>query len=224
MHRERATLVKPTPPIPGEWYDADYFEFGLKSNWDQGYTWPLFKGVFENTAAYLLEMFPEASTFLDVGCAKGFLVRALRERGKEAFGFDHSPWAIQNYEGSIRPYLRLLKAEQADYEQIFDVITAFSVFESLTEAQIDSVLKRLRSLTGQALLAFIPTLDEASITPDAPGNRDLSHITIRKREWWHQKFIEAGWQQDALHRIVERSCREHPLPVRMGWGIYVYAP
>ena len=66
-------------PIPGDWYDADYFEHGLKSNWDRGYTWPLFKGVFEDTARYLEEMFPEAASFLDVGCAKGFLVKALRE-------------------------------------------------------------------------------------------------------------------------------------------------
>jgi hypothetical protein len=80
-------------PIPGDWFDSDYFEHGLKSNWEHGYSWPDFKGVFQDTALYLAEMFPEARSFLDVGCAKGFLVKALRQRGLEAWGFDHSPWA-----------------------------------------------------------------------------------------------------------------------------------
>lgn len=224
MHRERATLVRPTLPIPGEWYDEGYFEFGLKSNWDQGYTWPLFKGVFEDTAVYLLEMFPEANTFLDVGCAKGFLVRALRERGKEAFGFDHSPWAIEHCEPSVRTYLTLRSAEEAIYERSFDVVTAFSVFEGLTEPQIDLVLRRARAWAKQALIAFIPTLTEVSIAGNSAGNGDLSHITLNTRDWWHQKFVKAKWRQDALHRIVERRCRSHSLPARMGWEIYVYAP
>ncbi len=50
-------------PFPGEWYDADYFEHGLKSNWRDGYRWAQFKGVFEDTAAYLEEMFPRHGPF-----------------------------------------------------------------------------------------------------------------------------------------------------------------
>src|SRR5205085_9212276 len=45
--------LAPTPPISGAWYDADYFENGLKSNWTGGYTWPLFRGVFKDAAGYL---------------------------------------------------------------------------------------------------------------------------------------------------------------------------
>ncbi|HEX9046316.1 MAG TPA: glycosyltransferase family 9 protein, partial [Verrucomicrobiae bacterium] len=41
----RAHLM-PTVPIPGEWYDADYFEHGLKSNWRDGYHWSSFSGLF----------------------------------------------------------------------------------------------------------------------------------------------------------------------------------
>ena len=36
----------------------DYFEHGVKSNWDRGYTWPWFAGLFQETAAFLSSMFP----------------------------------------------------------------------------------------------------------------------------------------------------------------------
>ena len=41
---------------------------------------------------------------LDVGCAKGFLVEALRDRGVEAFGIDVSEYAI----GEVRPDIRAI--------------------------------------------------------------------------------------------------------------------
>ncbi len=84
--RAGAATPRAAAPIPGSWYDADYFEHGQTSNWQHGYTWPLFRGVFTDAAGFLGEMFPEARSFLDIGCAKGFLVRALRERGLEACG------------------------------------------------------------------------------------------------------------------------------------------
>src|SRR5215469_3567995 len=41
---------------------------------------------------------------LDVGCAKGFLVECLRDRGIEAFGFDISEYAISEVRHDIKPY------------------------------------------------------------------------------------------------------------------------
>ena len=209
-------------PIPAEWFDTDYFENGVKSNWNQGYTWPLFKGVFEGAAAYLTEMFPEARTFLDIGCAKGFLVRALRERGLEAWGFDHSAWAIAHAEQAVKPFLQLADVAAASYDRKFDVLVAMSVFESLTEEQIRTFLPRARTWAEQALAAVIPTLNGSANR--AVDDCDLSHITMRDRDWWCGRFLEAGWRQDAMHRVVERLCQSHPFPTKMGWSVYTFSP
>ncbi len=220
-----AHTLAPAVPIAGEWYDADYFEHGRKSNWDRGYSWPLFAELFRQTAAYLCESFPEAESFLDAGCAKGFLVRALRERGKDACGFDHSPWAIAHAEPSIAAHLRLVRAESVEYERQFDLIVAFSLCESLTEDQAHEFLKRARGWTRQAIVACIPSFDtDEEERRFRQHDRDYSHITMRSRAWWHAEFLRAGWRQDALHRIVARACQQHALPRRMNWKIYVYAP
>src|SRR5581483_10887030 len=57
---KRPDALAPPVPVPGSWYDEDYFEYGLKSNWVGGYDWTHFAGVFRETATFLTEMFPDA--------------------------------------------------------------------------------------------------------------------------------------------------------------------
>jgi hypothetical protein len=221
-YAERETRLKPTIPIPGEWYDADYFEHGLKSNWTNGYKWDAFAGLFRETAEFLTTMFPEATSYLDAGCAKGFLVRALREKGREAFGFDHSGWALERAEESARPFLRRTKVEEVQWESPVDMLTAFSLFECLTEEQVLAFLQRARGWTRHGLLAVIAVANESK-AGDCE-DRDLSHVTLRPRAWWHELFLRAGWRQDALHRMAEHVLQRHDLVSRMAWQVFVYAP
>jgi hypothetical protein len=65
IRKDGRDLRPQSMPIPGDWFDADYFEHGLKSNWGRGYNWPDFKGLFGDAAAYIAEMFPEARSFLE---------------------------------------------------------------------------------------------------------------------------------------------------------------
>lgn len=213
---ERQTRLKPIVPIPPDWYNADYFEHGLKSNWREGYHGSKFAGLFRETAVFLTDLFPEAASFLDAGCAKGFLVRALRERGKECCGFDHSRWALDHAEESAKPHLWEASTDTVEFKQSFDVLLAFSLFEGLTEEQARAFLHRARPFTRQALLAVIATCEnEASAKPLARDG-DLSHITLRGRTWWHELFLCAGWRQDNLHKTAERMCQNHSLPKKMG--------
>lgn len=222
---ERASRLAPAIPIPGDWYDQDYFENGLKSNWERGYSWRLFEALFRDTARFLTGTFCEASSYLDAGCAKGFLVKALRLRGKDCLGFDHSRWAIDQADESVKPFLKLAGVDDVNYDRQFDVLMAFSILESLTEEQIVSFLPRARNWIRQALLAVIPSFDDdqqAEVWTDR--DQDLSHITIRSRQWWHNQFLRAGWRQDPLHRLAQRICHQHELPSKMGWKLYLYSP
>jgi ADP-heptose:LPS heptosyltransferase/2-polyprenyl-3-methyl-5-hydroxy-6-metoxy-1,4-benzoquinol methylase len=222
---ERRSVMAPIVPISGEWYDADYFEHGRKSNWTGGYSWPAFAQLFRETAEFLTTSFPESESFLDAGCARGFLVRTLRERGKEAWGFDHSTWAIDHAEESAKPFLVRAGVDDFGFGQGFDLTIAFFLLESLTEQQAAAFLERARKQTRHALVAVIHTADDE---PGASGSgeldQDLSHITVRNRKWWNELLLRAGWRHDALHRMVERTVQAHPLPARMGWNVFVYAP
>jgi ADP-heptose:LPS heptosyltransferase/glycosyltransferase involved in cell wall biosynthesis len=223
-HRHR--LIPPVP-IPGEWYDEDYFETGIKSNWHQGYSWTLFEGVFRECAAFLTAIFPTAHSYLDIGCAKGFLVRTLREAGKECWGFDHSPWAIAQAEAGVQPFLTLASVDAVSFERRFDLVLAFDILQQLTESQIVSFLSRVRAWTDIGMVAVIPSFTDAEEEQRYNETRhtsDLAHITMHTRHWWHDVFLRAGWRQDALHRVVEHMCQTHTLTKKMAWKLYVYAP
>lgn len=217
--------MRPAIPIPGEWYDADYFEHGTKSNWGQGYKWSLFASLFHETASFLTSTYTEADSYLDIGCASGFLVRALRDQDKECWGFDHSKYAIDRAEPSVKPFLIQAGVDDVIFDRQFDVLLAFSIFESLTPEQILSFLSRARGWTRQAIFAVITSFEsEEEERQRRKGDRDLSRVTLKPRAWWHEAFQSAGWRQDYLHRIAQRSCQDHPLSTRMGWNVYVYAP
>jgi hypothetical protein len=216
--RSRPALPPPQP-IPSDWYDADYFEYGVKSNWEDGYTWSSFQGLFRETASFLTSVFPEAESFLDAGCAKGFLVKSLREAGKQAWGFDSSLWAIRHAIESAEPFLKIAAAESAQWDQSFEFTLFFDLFSHLTEEQAGAALARARCWTKVGLFAVIQLGD-----PNCAAGRDLSHITLRSRGWWHDLFLRAGWRKDPLHEVLERACQRHPLPAKMGWQIFLYTP
>jgi glycosyltransferase involved in cell wall biosynthesis len=222
---DRARRLRPPVPIPAEWYDQDYFERGIKSNWTEGYNWTSFSGLFRETASFLTSIFPQASSFLDMGCAKGFLVRSLRESGKACWGFDFSRWAIEHGESLSAPFLQLAALDDYPFDRRFDVLLVFSILESLTEAQISRFLIRAKCAAGAALFAVISSFE----TPEEEErlrreDNDLSHITLRSRQWWHEQFLRYGWRQDAALQALQQRCQSSPLPVHMGWKVFVYAP
>jgi hypothetical protein len=215
----------PPVPIPAAWYDEDYFEHGVTSNWAGGYSWASYGGLFCDVAAFLIEVFPESYSFLDAGCAKGFLVRALREAGRECWGIDHSPWALAHAETAARPFLIEGRVEDVAFDRNVDVLVAFDLLSQLTEDRALAFLRRARDWTRTAIVAAMPSFESAEEAARAtPNGRDRTHITMRTRPWWHERFIEAGWRQDPLQRLGAERLREHPLPRKMRWHLYSYAP
>jgi ADP-heptose:LPS heptosyltransferase/2-polyprenyl-3-methyl-5-hydroxy-6-metoxy-1,4-benzoquinol methylase len=222
---QRTGHLRPLVPIPSEWFDADYFENGVKSNWKNGYHWRDFAGLFRETAQFLVTMFPEAASFLDAGCAKGFLVRALRELGKDAWGFDHSSWALEHAEESARPFLHPACAESVEFDRRFDLTLAFSLLENLTEEQAIKFLRRAREWTTQALIVVVVLCeDETKRAQLLTEDRDLAHVTLQSHGWWQERLLRTGWRRDALHRIAERALRTHPLAMRMRWDVFACTP
>ncbi|GAB3126354.1 glycosyltransferase [Novispirillum itersonii] len=209
---------KTAAPIPGAWYDANYFEHGRTSNWSQGYHWKLFAGVFQDTAAYLTELLPDTVTVLDAGCAKGFLVRTLRQAGRQAWGFDHSPWAIDRADPMAQPHLSLAGVDDVVFDRSYDLITAMSLLEKLTEDQCRTFLSRAAG-RGKTLFAVIAIPPDGEDTTALDGDRDQSRVTLRPAHWWEDLFAGCGW----VPHPAQTAARAHPLPRRMGWQVFLRA-
>jgi hypothetical protein len=165
-------------------------------------------------------MFPDAVYYLDAGCAKGFLVRALREAGKDARGFDVSEYAINAADPTTRHHLQLASAEACPDSPMYDIVCAFHLLPQLTEEQVKAFLWRARRIARIAIVAVIEVCDPQR----QASHLDPGHITLRDRVWWHARFLECGWRQEPLHSAFEQMCQRHELPRRMEWPLFVYAP
>jgi hypothetical protein len=43
---------------------------------------------------------------------------------------------------------------------------------------------------------------------------------MRDRQWWYDRFVEAGWRQDPRQEAIRR----HPFVKKMNWDVYLFEP
>ena len=155
-------------------------------------------------------------TVLDFGCARGYLVRALRELRLFAYGLDISSWATgEGADQEAHPFLshRLSGA--------YDWLVAKDVFEHLP---VDTLAQTLIALRQRFFLgAFIVV--PVSIVMNGPyaehdEELDTTHQIRWPREVWAQLLKETWpkWSWTTLSRVV--GIKDHRADSD-GYGFFV---
>jgi len=180
-------------------YDEDYFERGklvgkscyMNYRWLPDLTIPFCKRIIEELRI------SEDDKILDFGCAKGYLVKAFRLLGIDAYGADISEYAIKSAPSDIRNFLFLIDENCCNLNSYYDWIIAKDTLEHITYENIDNILLKLRSLCKK-MFCIIPLGDgEKYIEYD--NNLDITHFIKESLEWWIEKFEKSDF-------IVEKSC------------------
>ncbi|WP_341894851.1 class I SAM-dependent methyltransferase [Ferrovibrio terrae] len=182
-------------------YDEDYYERGVvvgKSGY-MNYSW--MPELTIRMAHFMITTLDIKSTdrVLDYGCAKGYLVRALRLLGVNAEGVDVSRYAIDNVDGAVKAHCRLI-ADSADaqlFKGQYDLMIAKDVFEHILEDDLRTLLKHAHPNCKRMFVAVPLAADDhcnSFIVPEY--NKDITHITIKSSGWWTRLFEDAGWKVD----------------------------
>ena len=173
-------------------FDKDYFENGIatkKSNY-RDYSWQRLGSQFQRTAQHIVDLFKPERT-LDVGCAKGFLVKALDELGVDAYGIDPSVYAVSNAHPDVGDKINLDTAQSIPYpDNTFDVVTCLDVMEYVPIKEVTKTLKELLRVSKEWVIIRV-------VTHEVEGDLDSSHETIRDREWWTERIEKAGGKVEA---------------------------
>ena len=168
--------------LSGEAYDRHYFETGcgpIPYDRAQPHWLAFFSGIAERIVA---DIGPR--TVLDAGCAKGFLVEALRDRGVEAYGIDISAYAIGEVRPDIRRFCRLASVTQP-IGQRYDLIVCIEVLEHLSVQEGERALANIcRSATDVLFSSTPDDLDEPT------------HVNVRPRSFWIDRFADQGFRLD----------------------------
>jgi SAM-dependent methyltransferase len=123
-------------------------------------------------------------TVLDAGCAMGFLVEALRDRGVAAFGVDISDYAISQVRADIKPYCRQGSITEPLADR-YDLVVSIEVLEHLPTEDAIRAVGNLCSATEDFIFSSTP-LDYQEIT----------HLNVQPPEWWTELFARQGFFRD----------------------------
>lgn len=178
-------------------YDEAYFEYGIESGVSlyQNYRWmPELTIPMVMTIIDFLEI-KRHQTILDFGCAKGFVVKALRLLYRNAYGVDVSRYAIDNVDPYVK-HLCLLKKgpcyvdAKHGFPRVFDYCIAKDVFEHLSVSELS---EEIYALPSDRIFAVIPLGEEGRYR--APANDlDVTHQICENESWWVNFFEKEGWR------------------------------
>jgi hypothetical protein len=143
-----------------DWYDGAYFGSadggGIASQYEN-YTRDSSNA---DVAAYILWRHFPVRTSLDVGCAFGFVVEALREVGVDATGVDTSQYAVDHAALGARGHVRYanLRYRLPFRRGAFDLVTALETLEHLPPELVPHAISELARVSGKWVVATIPSL------------------------------------------------------------------
>jgi cyclopropane fatty-acyl-phospholipid synthase-like methyltransferase len=187
-----------------DFYDEVYFESGAmfgKScyshfRWMPEPTYRMAMAMIEHTGLR------RGEKVLDFGCAKGFLVKALRGLFREAYGCDCSRYAIQSADAEIRDFLQLSTASAViPFSEKFALCISKDVFEHLSYQELSAVLAILRKQC-QNLLTVVPLGHKNKYVIDA-YEHDASHIIREDSDWWVSQIEASGFKTKSVDFHVE---------------------
>lgn len=194
-------------------YDEDYYERGpvLGISGYQNYSWmPELTIRMAHKLVMELPIRPGESV-LDLGCAKGFLVKALRILDVDATGVDVSKYAIAHADGEVREYCRHINGSQdpALFTQEYDWMLAKDVFEHLVPDDLYDLLRRTRDHVKKIFVAVPLSADDDSGKYIVPQyDQDITHRIAKSMRWWTRVFEQQGWHMvRASHEFP--GCKEN---------------
>jgi SAM-dependent methyltransferase len=139
-----------------------------------------------------------ASSVLDVGCAKGFMMHDLAALipGITVKGVDVSTYAIDHVIESMRPHVQVADARSLPFaDRTFDVVIAINTIHNL---ELDGVREALREIERVKRLGSFVTVDAYRDETEKERMHawNLTAKTILSVTEWKQLFTEVGYTGD----------------------------
>lgn len=188
-----------------ELYGEDYFERGIESGLSlyENYRWlpdltiSMVKAIVKHTG-----MAP-GSSILDVGCAKGYMVRAFVELGFNAFGIDTSLYVINHLDETIRDSARVFIVYPMQgwpfRDEQFDWVITKDTLEHLTlhhdpsgKDELQFVLSECHRVSPKGF-HVIPMGDGIRYFCE-DYEKDVTHRLRQTMRWWAKEFTDSGFK------------------------------
>jgi len=201
--KERGAAKTPEAIAISREYGFDYFD----GSRDYGYGGYRYDGRWLPVAEDIVRHFNLRSgqRLLDVGCAKGFLVKDLMAvcPGLEVFGLDISKYALMHCEPEVVGRLHLGSADYLPFpDNSFDAVLAINSIHNLERSYVKLALQEIQRLApGKGYVQV-----DSYRTPDQKEVFESWVLTAKFHDYpsgWRELFKEAGYSGDYCWTIIE---------------------
>ncbi len=172
----------------GEAFDREFFDGGKKEPWFyEAYRFEEHYPLFQIVSLAVKARF-NPRRVLDVGCAKGFLVKAFREVGVEAWGVDISEYALSSAPEDVRTYLYRADLNQDILpfgDEYFDFVTFLGTIECLDDH--NNALREIRRVLCPGGGLYLRTTYKTD-------PQDTIRRNVRSRGYWLKEFRRYGFK------------------------------
>jgi SAM-dependent methyltransferase len=161
-----------------------------------------------NVAAYLVWRWFDVTRTLDVGCATGFVVEALREVGIDASGVDVSQYAVERAAEGARGHIgygdltRRLHVPDGSY----DLLTVLETLEHLPPSAVHHAIEELRRVTRGYIVATIP-----SFGPNRNGPGGWFNAKVPDERVPHYQSLGPDFRGPVPYEDLSRDARGEPI-------------
>ena len=186
-------------------FGREYFD-GTR---EQGYGGYAYDGRWVPVARDLVSRYGlgPGSRVLDVGCAKGFLVRdlAMGHPGVEAFGLDISGYAVAHGHTEVAGRLLVGNARALPFpDKCFDAVISINTVHNLDKEGCLVALREIVRVCREPAQCFVQV--DAYRTPEEKRLFEDWMLTARtygRPQDWMALFEEAGYRGDYYWTILE---------------------
>lgn len=184
-------------------YDESYYERGVETGKSCYSTYRWLPELTIPMAMVLIDTLgirPRQSV-LDFGCAKGFVVKALRMLRRGAVGIDISEYAIAQADQDTAPHVHLVEDLEAwSLTHRFDHAVAKDVLEHVPYEAIDPTLRALARMSD-SLLVVVPLGSGGRYVIES-YERDVTHVIREDAHWWLDR-LEACYHDVSWHYHID---------------------
>ena len=184
-------------------FDKEYFD----GSRDQGYGGYKYDGRWIAVAKKLVNLFSlkEHSKFLDIGCAKGFLLYDLHTANPliDLYGLDISQYAKKNSQIEIQDKIKIGNCKYLNFPtDFFDGVVAINTIHNLEIDDCINAIKEIQRVSGgKAFIQVDAYRDDKEL--DLFKDWMLTAKTFLKPEEWLEVFKKANYTGYYYWTILE---------------------
>lgn len=183
----------------------EYGELYFDGPRDYGYGGYRYDGRWVPVAKDIVQHFAlePGDRVLDVGCAKGFLVKNLVAEGMDAYGLDISEYALMNCEPEVVGRLHLGSGDSLPFpDGSFQCVLSLNTIHNFTRERAIVAMREIQRLSGGRAFVQVDSYH-------TPEQKEIFESWVLTAEFhdtpdgWVKLFEEAGYTGDYYWTIIE---------------------